>query len=72
MYDYNVKVLASSVMSHMYVSIEASDPAKRQRSGNWNMMAVSLTQLGYLVWKQRPSTSMVTACVILGSLNQRA
>ena len=43
MYDYNVKVLASSVVSHMYVAIEASDPAERQRSGNWNVLVVSLT-----------------------------
>ena len=48
-------MLASRAMSHLLVTMEASDTANRERSGNWNMLAMSFTQLGSSVTKWSPS-----------------
>ena len=65
-------MLASRAVSHLLVTMEASDPAERERSGNWNMFTVSFTQLGPLVKKWIPSRRTATTCVILGGLHLSA
>ena len=43
---YDVRVLASKTVSHLRVTMEAYEPAERERSGNMKMFTVSLTQSG--------------------------
>ena len=62
-------MLESRAVSHLLVTMEASDPAERESFGNWNMLTVSITQSGSLVKKWSPNRRIDTACVILGGLN---
>ena len=62
-------MLASNAVSHIMVIMEASEPEKRERSGNWKMFTVSFTQLGSSVKKWIPSRRTATACVIQGALH---
>ena len=43
---YDVMVLASNTVSYLLVTMEASEHAYRESSGNWKMLNVSLKQLG--------------------------
>ena len=65
-------VLASNAVSHNRVTMEASEPAERERSGNWKMLNVSLTQSGSSVWKCIPRRRTATAWVNRGALRLRA
>ena len=62
-------MLAYRAVSHILVTMEASDPAEREMSGNWNMLTVPFTQLGSLAKKWSPSSRTTTAGVILGGLH---
>ena len=64
--------LASRAVYHLLVTMEASDPADRERSRNWKMLTVSFKQSGYSVKKWSPSRRTATACVILGSFHLSA
>ena len=65
-------MLASRAVSHLLVTMEASEPAERERSGNWNMLTVLFTQSGSSVKKWSPSRRTATVCVILGGLHLSA
>ena len=65
-------VLASNVVSHLMVTMEASDSAEKERSGNWKMLTVSFTQSGSSVKKWIPSRRTATACVTWGALHLSA
>ena len=69
---YEVRVLASNAVSHHRVTMEASEPAERERSGNWKMLTVSFTQSGYSVWKWSPRSRTAIALVTRGALHLRA
>ena len=62
-------MLKSNAVSHLQVTIEASDPAESERLGNWKMLTVSLTQSGYLVKKWIPGRRTANVCVTQGALN---
>ena len=62
-------MLAFRAVSHILVTMEASDPAERERSRNWNMLTVLFTQSGSSVKNWSPSSRTATACVILGGLH---
>ena len=65
-------MLASNMVSHIRVTIEASEPEESERSGNWNMLTVSLTQSGYSVKKWIPRRSPATLCVTWGYFHRSA
>ena len=65
-------MLASNAVSHLRVTIEASYPAKRERSENWKILTVSFTQSGFYVKKWSPRRRNSTVCVTRGALHLRA
>ena len=65
-------MLASNAVSHIHVTIEASDPAERERSGNWKILTVSFTQSGSSVKKWSPRRRTATVCVTHGALHMRS
>ena len=65
-------MLAFNVVSRLRVTIKASDPAERERSGNWKMLTVLFTQSGSSVKKWSPRRSTATACVTCGALHPRS
>ena len=69
---YEVIVLESNMVSHICVTIKASEPAERERSGNWKMLTVSFTQSGSSVKKWSSRRRTATVCVTRGALHLRA
>ena len=65
-------MLASNAVSHLRVTIEASEPAERERSGNWKMLTVLFMQSGYPVEKWSPRRRTATVCVTRGALHMRS
>ena len=65
-------MLASNAVSHCQVTMEASEPADRERSGNWKMLTVLFTHSGSYVWKWSTRRSTATFWVTLGALHLRA
>ena len=60
--------MASESVSHILVTMEASEPTDSERSGNCKMLIVSFTQLVSSVKKWSPSRRTSTTCVIQGGL----
>ena len=58
---YEVRVFASKAVYHLRFTMEASEPAERERSGNMQMLTVLLTQSGSSVWKWSPRRRTATA-----------
>ena len=58
---YDVRVFASKAVSNLRVTMEALEPAERERSGNMKMLTVSLKQSGSSVWKWSPRRRTATA-----------
>ena len=58
---YEVRVFISTAVSHLRVTMEASEPVERERSVNMKMLTVSLTQSGSSVWKWSPRRRTSTA-----------
>ena len=65
-------VLASNVVSHLMVTMEASDSAEKERSGNWKMLTVLFAQSVSSVKKWIPSKRTTTGCVTRGGLHLSA
>ena len=65
-------MLASNAVSHILVTMEASDPAERERSGNWKMLTVLFAQSVSSVKKWIPSKRTTTGCVTRGGLHLSA
>ena len=65
-------MLVSNEVSHLRVTIEASEPAERERLGNWKMLKVSFTQSGSSVKKWNPRRRTATVCVTYGALHLRS
>ena len=65
-------MLASNVVSHLWVTIEASEPVKSERSGNWKILTVLLTQSGSSVKNFSPRRRTSTVWVTRGALYQSA
>ena len=64
--------MTSIAVYHILATMEDSDPADRERSGNWNMLTVSFTQSGSLVKKWSLSMKTATVYVIMGVLHLSA
>ena len=58
---YEVRVFESKAVSHVRVTMEALEPAERERSGNMKMLTLLLTQSGSSVWKWSPRRRTFTA-----------
>ena len=67
-----VRVLASNAVSHRQVTMEASEPAERDRSGNWKMLTVSFIQSGFSVWKWSHIRRTAIVWVTRGTLDLRS
>ena len=65
-------MLASNVVYHLRVTIEASETVEREMSGNWKMLTISFTQSGSSMKKWSPRRRTATACVTRGDLHLRA
>ena len=59
----------SNAVSHLLVTMEASEPSERERLGNWKILTVLFTQSGSSVKKLSPSRRTATACVTRGNLH---
>ena len=65
-------MLAYNAVSYRRVTMEASEPAERERSGNMKMLTVSFAQSGSSVWKWIPIMRTATASITRGALHLRA
>ena len=62
----------SNAVSHIWVTIEASEPADSERSENWKMLTVLLKKSGSLVKKWSSRRRTATAWVTQGALHRSA
>ena len=65
-------MLASDAVSHLHVTIKASESAARKMSVNCKMLTVLFTQSGSSVKKWSPRRRTATMCVTRGALYLRA
>ena len=65
-------MLESNAVSHLLVTMEASEPAESERLGKWKMLTVLLTQSGSSVKKWIPRRRTANACVTWEYLHQSA